>query len=83
MGARNFHGKGTKPPKRGEPGIAAGRLTAYENVVQLFELFHRVYGWTVAEMDATELDYLFTLMRVKELSAPEPDSKIHYIDEVL
>lgn len=42
-----------------------------------------MYGWTVAEMDTTELDYLFTLMRVKELSAPEPDSKIHYIDEVL
>lgn len=58
-------------------------MTAYEQVVLLYELFHRVYGWTVAELDATELDYLFTLMRVKTLSAPGPDSKVHYIDEVL
>ena len=42
-----------------------------------------MYGWTMAELDATELVYLFTLMRVKTLSAPEPDSKVHYIDEVL
>jgi len=49
----------------------------------LYELFHRAYGWSVAEIDATGLDYLLTLMRVRRLQVQEVGEKLHAIDEVL
>lgn len=52
-------------------------------MVFLCELFHRIYGWSLAEVDATELAYLFSLLRVKALSGQEPEQKTQYIDEVL
>ena len=48
----------------------------------MYDVFHRAYGWTVAEVDATELDYLLTLARVKSLEIPDGE-KIVPIDEVL
>jgi hypothetical protein len=50
--------------------------------VSLYDVFHRDYGWTVAEIDATELGYLLTLMRVKSLETPESEDLVP-IDEVL
>lgn len=58
-------------------------MTAYETIVSLYDLFHRAYGWTVAEIDATGLDYLLTLMRVRRLLVPIEGEKLCAIDEVL
>ena len=49
----------------------------------MYEVYHRAYGWTVAEIDATEMGYLLTLMRVKALAIPEREEKLVPIDEVL
>ena len=51
--------------------------------MSLYDVFHRAYGWTVADIDATELDYLLTLMRVKSLEVPDKTEKIVPIDEVI
>lgn len=60
-------------------------MTAYENLVSLYELFHRAYGWTAGAVDAAELAYLLTLLRVKSLAVTgsNPDSELRFIDEVL
>ena len=51
--------------------------------MSLYDVFHRAYGWTVAEIDATEMGYLLTLMRVKALAIPERNEKLVPIDEVV
>ena len=50
--------------------------------MSLYDIFHLAYGWTVAEIDATEMGYLLTLLRVKALEIPERQEKIVPIDEV-
>ena len=51
--------------------------------MSLYDNFHLAYGWTVAEIDATELGYLLTLMRVKSIEIAERQEKLVPIDEVL
>ena len=60
-------------------------MTTYENLVSLYELFHRSYGWTVNAVDAAEMEYLLTLLRVKALAVQgtKLDCELHFIDEVL
>ena len=97
MGSGRIYCKGVNSPKRRRPGGDTGpRLSAYEQIVSLYSVYHREFGWTPAEIDEIELDYLMTLLRVTVLTAPDekddpntthyyrvPDEKIHYIDEVL
>lgn len=83
MDTGDIYQQGGATPKRGKPGTGA-RLTNYENIVSLYEMFHSAYHWTLAEVDATGLDYLLTLLRVKMLAMPADETeKIVPIDEVL
>ena len=53
-------------------------------MVSLYERFHSAYYWTLEEIDATSVDYLLTLLRVKMLEITEMDNgELTPIDEVL
>lgn len=59
-------------------------LSAYEQVLYWYAQMHEAYGWTRAEIDAEELEYMLDLIVVRaKVAAAQNEEPSAYIDEVL
>ena len=49
----------------------------------MYEVYHRAYGWTVAEIDATEMDYILTLNAAKtnQAETDDPNTTTYFLTE--
>lgn len=49
----------------------------------MYEVYHRAYGWTVAEIDNTEMDYILTLNATKadQAEPDDPNTTTYFLTE--
>jgi len=56
-------------------------LSPYENLLSYYERLQSGYGWTVAEIDNTDIDILLTQMVI--LSKKDNQQKQRFIDDIM